>query len=1016
VTSAASPDSTAEPVWALEAERVVADLATDATVGLTDVEAGRRRAVHGPNELPVTLPPPWWRRLAGQLADPVVYLLLVAMAVSIAAWLVEGTDGLPLDAVVIAVIVVANAFFGFLQERRAESALAALRVMTRHEATVVRDGETERLPAADLVPGDLIVLAAGDLVPADARLVEASALRTGEAALTGESGPVERSTPPVPAATDLADRSPMVHRGSIVVAGRGRAVVTTTGTATEVGRIATLLEATESEPTPLQEEIAGVGRMLGAAVVVIAVVVLAMVVAVNGLRSGSDLVEALLIAVSLAVAAVPEGLPAVLTIVLALGVQRMSRRNALVKRLVSVEALGSATIICTDKTGTLTRNEMVVRRMVVPSGRLDLTGTGYGPEGRSIVGRHDRAQGRGAAVVEEARRALTVARLASDATVRPDGERWVAIGDPTEAALVAAGNKLGLDPGGDPGHGLRRSGEIPFTAERRLMSTINLEPEPDPDLDVDPVRDPDSVRGPDLGLGPGRGLLAVKGAPDRVIERCPAERRDGRDVPIAPRRRRWWHDTVDELAADGLRTLAIAYRRLEPGAGPDAPGLETDRARHDDLERDLVLLGVVGIVDPPRAEVGEAVQLAMGAGIRVAMITGDHPVTARRIAAQLGIAPPGAGEMAPPGAGEAAPDLAGAGPRVVTGAELAAADDETLAELVRTCDVYARVAPEHKLRVVRALLAQGEVVAMTGDGVNDAPALKAASIGVAMGVTGSDVSKEAADMILADDNFATIVAAVNEGRAIFHNIRSFLRYLLSSNIGEVLTVLLGVVGAGAIGLTEAAGEGVAVPLLAVQILWINLVTDAAPALALGVDPPDRDLMARPPRAIGSRMIDGRMWLGIGLIGLTMSLAALAMIDLGLPGGLLGGPWWGAGDVETARTGAFTVLVLAQLVNTVNARSEVDSIRGRILLNRWLLGAVGVSLALQVMIVHVPWLNEAMGTTPLGIADWALAAALALSVTVVSELRKAVLRRRDRRGPGGATGPTTLGTGRRLVHT
>ena len=737
------------------------------------------------------------------------------------------------------------------------------------------------------------------------------------------------------------DRTAMVHSGTVVVTGRGRAVVTATGSDTEVGRIAGLLGSTEQQPTPLQTEIAMVGRVLGGAVVAIAVTVVVTVIVLDGLRTASDLVEALLIGVSLAVAAVPEGLPAVLSVVLALGVQRMSRRNALVKRLMAVEALGSATVICSDKTGTLTRNEMMVRTLIVPSAELTFTGTGYDPDGL-VLSRGSECTD--PEMLDEAQRALAVADLASDASIRLDGDRWIAVGDPTEAALLTARARAGIEGPSDVFGVLRRSDEIPFSSERRRMSTINTD-------------------------GDRLTLLAVKGDPDQVVDRCRWERRAGHTAPIDPHRRRWWHDQIESIAETGLRTLAIAYRDL----GPDRP-TTPPAGDGSDVECDLVLCGVVGIIDPPRPEARDAIDLAARAGIRVVMITGDHPGTARRIATEVGII-----------------DRGGV---VITGAELAAVDDETaLAETVRSTSVFARVAPEQKLEIVRALLAQGEVVAVTGDGVNDAPALRAASIGVAMGVTGSDVSKETADIILADDNIATIVAAVHEGRTIFHNIRSFLRYLLSSNIGEVLTVFLGVIGAGVLGLTEASSGAIASPLLAVQILWINLVTDTGPALALGVDPPRPNLMDRPPRKIGQRIIDGPMQRGIGLIGLTMAIVALGMLDLKLPGGLLGGPYWGDGDLVTARTGAFTVLVLVQLVNTLNARSDVDSIRGQVLINRVLLGAVAVSLGLQIAVVYVPWFHAPFGTAPLGPVDWLVACLLALSVLVVGELRKLFLRRR-----------------------
>ena len=929
-----------EPIWTVEAEPLIELLGTDPTIGLRPEEAERRLSLDGPNELPAVAPPPWWRRLMGHLADPVVYLLVAATVVSAIAWVLEGADGLPLDAIVIVVIVVANAILGFLQERRAEAAMNALRTLTRNEATVVRSGVATRIPAADLVPGDLVVLAAGDIVPADARLVEAVAVQASEAPLTGESAPVPKSVEPVPAGAALGDRSAMVHSGTVIVTGRGRAVVTATGSDTEVGRIAGLLRSTETEPTPLQQEIAHVGRVLGGMVVAIAVVVVATVVVLDGLRTGSDLVEALLIGVSLAVAAVPEGLPAVLSVVLAIGVQRMSGRNALVKRLVSVEALGSATVICSDKTGTLTRNEMMARVLIVPSAELRFTGTGYAPDGRVDVGGDEAGQ---RSALDEARWTLAVADLASDASIRIEDGRWIAVGDPTEAALMAAGAKVGVTDPSDVFGRLSRVDEVPFSSERQLMSTVNV----------------GADRGP---------LLAVKGAPDRVVDRCRWERRSDGVTALDTARRQWWNEQVEMLAGRGLRTLAIAFR--EPGGDLSTDGSEK-------AEENLVLCGVVGIIDPPRVEARESIALAARAGIRVVMITGDHPGTARRIATEVGII-----------------DEGGA---VVTGPEMAVAGEAELAEIVRSTSVFARVAPEQKLAIVQALLAQGEIVAVTGDGVNDAPALRAASIGVAMGITGSDVSKETADMILADDNIATIVAAVHEGRTIFHNIRSFLRYLLSSNIGEVLTVFLGVVAAGMLGLTDAASDGVAAPLLAVQILWINLVTDTGPALALGVDPPLDDLMDRPPRDIGRRIIDRRMQLGIGVIGLTMALASLAMLDLKLPGGLLGGPYWGDGDLVTARTGAFTVLVLLQLVNTVNARSEVESVRGRLLINPLLFAAVALSLMLQVAVVHIPWFQEPFGTAPLGVLDWLVAGLLALSVVVVSEVRKFVLRRSDGQG-------------------
>jgi len=915
-------------------EAVVAALATDGERGLDSDEAARRLAEVGPNELPRDEGTGPWRRFLGHFADTVVYLLLAAIVVALAAWIAEGAEGVPLDVITIALIVGANAVIGFVQESRAEQAVAALRDLTTTEATVVRDGERRRVPAPELVPGDVVLLAQGDVVPADGRLVEVGSLQVAEAALTGESLPVAKRVEPVASGAALGDRLTMVHTGTGVASGRGRAVVTATGPETEVGRIATLLGETEDEPTPLQREIDQVGRVLALSVVVIAVVVVATLVVVDDRTSAGELLDGLLIGVSLAVAAVPEGLPAVLSVVLALGVHRMSTRNALVKRLASVETLGSATVICTDKTGTLTRNEMAVRSLVLPSGELLVSGEGYEPTGQlhPLDGAPiDPSE------LADARFALTVGSLAGDGIVSARDGRFQAVGDPTEAAVVTARLKAGVGDG-NLERRYRRREELPFTADRKRMSAVV------DDLD-----------------GGGRTMLVVKGAPDVLLERCTGERLNGTDVALDEERRRWWFGEIDRLAGQAYRTLAMAYRPLDS----DGSGSPVDES----VERELVLLAVLGIIDPPREEAREAVLMAERAGVRVVMITGDHPGTAVRIASELGIRR--------------------AGDPVMTGPEIEACDDAALAEAVGVTPVFARVAPEHKLRIVRALQARGEVAAMTGDGVNDAPALRAADIGIAMGLTGTDVSKEAADMILTDDNFATIVSAVREGRAIFHNIRSFLRYLLSSNAGEVLTVFVGVLFAGLIGLADPVDGGVAAPLLAVQILWVNLVTDAAPALALGVDPAQPGLMERRPRRSTERVIDGRMQVGVGLVGLVMAFVTLLALDLRLPGGIFEGD----ADLATARTTAFTVLVLAQLFNTVNARSDTESCLGRLLDNPLLVAALALSAGLQVAVVHLPFLNKAFATAPLGIRDWVLAAVLASAVVWVAEARKWVLRRR-----------------------
>ena len=913
---------------------MAAELGTDIGKGLTAAEADSRLRRHGPNELEAAAAVPAWRKMLGQLADPLIYLLLAAVVVSLVAWAAEGASGVPYEALVIAVIIVLNAALGYVQEARAEQAVAALQRMAAMSATVVRDGRAERIAAAEVVPGDIMLLAEGDAISADGRLVEAASLTVAEAALTGESEAVLKEVAPLAAPAGLGDRVNMVFDGTAVTRGRGRAVVTATGMATEMGHVAGLLGRTEERRTPLQREVDRIGRMLGIAVIAIAVVVVAAILLTADIDTASDLVSVLLVGVSLAVAAVPEGLPAILSVVLALGVQRMARRRAIVKKLSSVETLGSASVVCSDKTGTLTKNEMTIEKVVTPSGEAEVTGSGYRPEGEL------RVDGRpldDPVLLGEVHAVLVGGSLANDAVLREEEGAWTIQGDPTEAAfLVAEAKVAGLHEAREAR--FERLAEVPFTSERKLMSTIEA------DLEGE------------LGVA-----IVTKGAPDVLLARCTSERAAGGVRPLSDERRRDVLATVDRLAELALRTLAVAYRPLPDGG--QAPADES-------LERELVYLGLVGILDPPRPEAQQAIAEASAAGIRVLMITGDHPRTAVRIAGDLGIVGPAA--------------------RALTGTEMEAMSDEELEAAVREVSVYARVAPEHKLRIVDALQADDQIVAMTGDGVNDAPALKSADIGVAMGVTGTDVTKEAADMILADDNFATIVAAVREGRGIFSNIRKFLRFLLSSNIGEVLTMLLGVVLAGPLGL-EDTGEAIAVPLLATQILWINLLTDSAPALAMGVDAPPDDVMERHPRKLTDRVIDAEMWLGIFWVGLVMAIVTLVALDLRLPGGLIGS----SGDIEEARTMAFTTLVLAQLFNCFNARSDRTSAFHRLFTNRWLWGAIAVSVVLQIAVVNLGFMNDAFGTTPLTLQDWLICVALASVVLWADEAKKLVWRRLPR---------------------
>ncbi|MCR8671723.1 cation-translocating P-type ATPase [Agrococcus sp. HG114] len=944
--------------WSVvDAREAARALGVDPDLGLSTEEADARRARSGPNELASTPPEPAWRRLVRQFADPLIGLLLAAIAISVVAGLVEGAAGVPIDAVVIALIVVANGILGFVQEAKAADAVAALQDMTAATATVLRDGRAERVPAAAIVPGDVLVLAEGDAVAADARLVASSSLQIAEASLTGESVPVTKSPAALAAPAPLGDRRNSVFKGTAVTQGVGRAVVTATGMQTEMGRIATLLSETEQEPTPLQREIRALGRTLGIAVVVIALVVMGAIGAVNGIGSLQEAVEVLLVGVSLAVAAVPEGLPAILSLVLSIGVQAMSRRGAIVKSLSSVETLGSASVICSDKTGTLTRNEMTMLTVHTGSGVADITGVGYAPEGRVLIDGSPLLESDPALELRaEDIVVLSGGTLASDAEVRQqeDGS-WVVVGDPTEAAFVVAERKAGLAE--RRAQRFTRIGEVPFTSERKMMSVV--------------VEDADH---PLPGAERGRPVLIAKGAPDVLLERSTRRRIGMRVTELTDEDRARVLASVESMSSQALRTLAVAYRPLEPdecASVAAAGGFDSDDARA--LERDLIFVGTVGIIDPPRSEAADAVAAARGAGIRVVMITGDHPGTAQRIAQELGIAGPGE--------------------RAVAGAGLDGMDEDALREAVRESSVFARVAPEHKLRIIGALQADGHIVAMTGDGVNDAPALKKADIGVAMGITGTEVSKEAAAMILTDDDFATIVAAVRQGRVIFGNIRKFLRYLLSSNVGEVLTMLLGVLLAGALGLAGHDGA-VVVPLLATQILWINLITDSGPALAMGVDAETEDVMARPPRAPRERVIDGRMWSGIVSIGLVMAVATLLALDLHLPGGLVPG----SEDVETARTAAFTTLVLAQLCNALNARSEEESAFRRMLTNRWLWAAIAFGAATQVLVVHAPLLQAAFGTAPLSLAQWLTCLALASSVLWFGELRKLALRARRRSGP------------------
>ncbi|HET6620322.1 MAG TPA: cation-translocating P-type ATPase [Dongiaceae bacterium] len=907
---------------------VLAALGADAERGLTAVEARPRLERYGRNELTAEKPTPAWRKFLAQFTDVLVVLLIVAALISAALWFIERDSALPYEAITILAIVILNAIMGYLQQARAEQALAALSQMSAAHATVVRDGTRQRLPASDLVPGDLILIEEGDTIPADARLTQSTALQTAEAVLTGESLPVSKDTAALVEEAGLGDRHNMVFSGTAATYGRGRAVVTATGMQTQMGRIAGMLGAAPDETTPLQKELDRVGRLLGVVVIVIAVVMIGTILLFEDVRGFAAIFDVLILGVALAVAAVPEGLPAVVTAVLSLGVQRMAKRKAIIRHLSAVETLGSADVIASDKTGTLTRNEMTVRRVVTASGSVNLGGTGYAPEG-DVTRRSDGPiEG---PLRAEFIRTLAAADRANNAVLQEHDGRWSVQGDPTEGALIVAARKAGLEEETLDTR-FERVGEVPFSSERKLMSTVHADAERQ-----------DLLR------------AFTKGAPDILLARCSHELVGEVSKPLTAERRTAIASANEELAGDALRTLGLAFRSLPKDASA-ANGFD------DDVEHDLVFLGLVGMIDPPRDEANQAIARAKAAGIRSMMITGDHPRTAAVIAMELGIAVDG---------------------RAVTGAELEKMSDEELDRTVCEVSVYARVNPGHKLRIVNALQRGGMTVAMTGDGVNDAPALKKADIGVAMGITGTDVSKQAADMVLADDNFASIVAAVEEGRAIFSNIRKFLRYLLSSNVGEVMTMFFGVLLADLIGLHATGGGGVVLPLLATQILWINLVTDGAPALALGVDSADTGTMSKPPRPRGEGVITPRMWAGILFVGAIMAAGTLLIFDASLPGGLIDG----AGSLAYGQTMAFTTLTLFQLFNVFNARSDERSAFANLFTNHWLWSAVGLSLVLHMAVVYMPFLQSAFSTVPLSIGDWIICVAMASSVLWLRELSK-----------------------------
>ncbi len=897
--------------------------------GLSNREALRRQQIYGLNELQEGATRSPWVILWDQFKNIMLLMLIAVALVSLVLDLRQG--GFPKDAIAIFAIVLLNGLLGYLQESKAEKALAALKSMTASRVRVTRSGFEQEIDAKSLVPGDVVLLDAGVQVPADGRLLNAANLQVREAALTGEAEAViKQPQVTLSAEAALGDRLNLVFQGTEVLQGRGTVLVTQTGMQTELGRIATLIQSVESEPTPLQQRMAQLGNVLVSG----SLALVALVVVIGLLRTGdlSLFDELLEVSLSMAVAVVPEGLPAVITVTLALGTQRMVRRHALIRKLPAVETLGSVTTICSDKTGTLTQNKMVVQQVQTLDDNYQVTGEGYTPQG-SILSQEQTVNLDSAPALESL---LIACALCNDAALSQNGSIWTVLGDPTEGALLALAGKGGFNASKLNRH-CDRLAEIPFTSERKRMSVV-----------VQPGE------GEAYPLTSSSPLLFTKGSPELVLERCQFFRGGGEAEPLTAEMQQQVLAQNNAMASRGLRVLGFAMKPLTPSVPLD--NLETQ-------EQDLIWLGLVGMLDAPRPEVRSAVAACRQAGIRPVMITGDHPLTAQVIAEDLGIAYPG--------------------DTILTGQELTHLSSDELEHAVSHVSIYARVAPEHKLRIVQALQKRGEFVAMTGDGVNDAPALKQADIGIAMGITGTDVSKEASDMVLLDDNFATIVAATEEGRVVYDNIRRFIKYILGSNIGEVLTIaaapLMGLGG---------------VPLSPLQILWMNLVTDGVPALALAMEPAEPNVMQRSPhnpresifaRGLGAYMVRVGILLAILTIGL-MAWAFQYTHAAGYPG-----------DPDTWKTMVFTTLCLAQMGHALAARSDVRlTAQLSPLSNPYVWGAVLLTTGLQVALMYVPVLQQFFGLHPLSGLELAVCFGFSALVFVWLEAEKLVIQLSYRR--------------------
>jgi len=927
-----TPVTSSSPTnWhSLKTKEALERLGVSPDKGLASEEAASRLKKVGPNQLKEAPPTTVWQMLWEQFSDFVVMLLIVAAIIS--AFLGDWVESAAIMA-----IVLLNAALGVVQNRRAEKELAALRRLAAPEANVLRDGSRISLPGRELAPGDIVFLEAGNYIPADVRLIESVNLRVDEAPLTGESAPVKKDFRPVfPPDTPTGDQENSAFMGTVVTYGRGKGVVVETGMTTQIGRIAEMLQSVEQEQTPLQKRLDQLGRTLGWAALGICGLVF-----VLGWLRGAPPLEMFIISVSLAIAAVPEGLPAVVTISLALGMREMIKRNALIRRLSSVETLGSATVICSDKTGTLTQNEMTVTRVAADGEFVEVTGSGYSLQGQFLMDGKVVNLGDYPAILTT----LWIGALNNDAVLETqrmsaDDVVYRVVGDPTEGALLVAAAKAGAMP-----HPLNqaypRIQEIPFDSERKRMVTVHTVSDPRPE-DISPFYD-DKHR--------QWYVVAEKGAPDIVLKQCTHyQNREDKAVPLDDEQRRRILLANDAMTRDSLRVLGVAYR-VAHSLDNDHDGDFMD----DDLEENLIFAGLIGMIDPARPEVPAALATAKNAGIRTVMITGDYPNTARAIASDIGLL-------------QASHD-------VLTGKEIESFDNVTLQEEIMRTDVFARVSPQHKMRIVQALRANGEVVAMTGDGVNDAPSIKQADIGVAMGITGTDVTKETADMVLTDDNYASIVSAVEQGRVIYSNIRKFVYYLLSCNLAEIAIIFI------------ATLMGLPSPLTAIQLLWLNLITDGAPALALGVEKGDPDIMERPPRPPSESIINRQMQ--IGIIVQTIAIATITLVAYWL--GLIAHP----GEPEVAETMAFVALSFSELLRAFTSRSEtIPILKFGVFKNRAMNWAVITSLFLLLAVVYVPFLQPVFDTVPLTWSQWEVLLPLLLIPSLAAEAIKVILSRRS----------------------